>query len=78
MQYDSNSDSLEVTMDALAGLVQRRMSELGRKLDSSFQMLMLGQQMFLESCHRLQLDEPQIEAKLTQVLERILDTIHNR
>ncbi|XP_049767783.1 uncharacterized protein LOC126101140 [Schistocerca cancellata] len=70
--------SLQESMDVLAGIVHRRMSELGRKLDSSFQMLMLAQNLFLESCHRLQLEEPQLEAKLTAVLGRILDTLHNK
>jgi hypothetical protein len=69
--------SMDIALDTL-GLVQRRLNELGRKFDSSFQMLMLAQNLFLESCHRIQLDEPQLEGKLTQVLERILDAITNR
>jgi hypothetical protein len=69
--------SMDIALDTL-GLVQRRLNELGRKFDSSFQMLMLAQNLFLESCHRIQLDEPQLEIKLTKVLERILDAITNR
>ncbi|XP_021932424.1 uncharacterized protein LOC110835983 isoform X2 [Zootermopsis nevadensis] len=74
---DRQEGSMDIALDTL-GLVQRRLNELGRKFDSSFQMLMLAQNLFLESCHRIQLDEPQLEGKLTQVLERILDAITNR
>ncbi|XP_023704622.1 uncharacterized protein LOC111862963 isoform X3 [Cryptotermes secundus] len=74
---DRQEGSMDIALDTL-GLVQRRLNELGRKFDSSFQMLMLAQNLFLESCHRIQLDEPQLEMKLTKVLERILDAITNR
>ncbi|KAJ9574153.1 hypothetical protein L9F63_008409, partial [Diploptera punctata] len=74
--FQSDRERQEGSMDI--GLIQRRLNELGRKFDSSFQMLMLAQNLFLESCHRIQIDEPQMETKLTRVLEKILDTITNR
>ncbi|CAG2058222.1 unnamed protein product [Timema podura] len=64
-------------MEALADLIQRRFSDLGRKHESSFQTLIMTQNLFLESCHRIQQDEPQLENKLTLVLKKILDTITN-
>nr|CAD7264983.1 unnamed protein product [Timema shepardi] len=75
--HDNHYTSLELSMEALADLIQRRFSDLGRKHESSFQMLIMTQNLFLESCHRIQQDEPQLENKLTLVLEKILDTITN-
>ncbi|XP_069674237.1 putative leucine-rich repeat-containing protein DDB_G0290503 isoform X3 [Periplaneta americana] len=74
---DRQEGTVDIALDTM-GLVQRRLSELGRKFDSNFQMLMLAQNLFLESCHRIQLDEPQLETKITKVLERILGAITNR
>ncbi|XP_046392355.1 uncharacterized protein LOC124160536 isoform X2 [Ischnura elegans] len=70
--------SLELSVDTLSGTVARRLGELGRRLDSSFRMLLLAQNLFLESCHRIQLGEPTLEARLSIVLERLLDTVSNR
>ncbi|XP_071455662.1 uncharacterized protein [Hetaerina americana] len=70
--------SLELSVDTLSGTVARRLGELGRRLDSSFRMLLLAQNLFLESCHRIQLGEPTLEERLSVILERLLDTVSNR
>ncbi|KAG8227634.1 hypothetical protein J437_LFUL008711 [Ladona fulva] len=70
--------SLELSLDTLSGTVSRRLGDLGRRLDSSFRMLLLAQNLFLESCHRIQLGEPTLEERLSIVLERLLETVSNR
>lgn len=61
-------------MDAVMSTVQ----ELTRRVDSNFQLVITSQNLFMENCHRLQLEEPQLESKISIILEKILTTITNK
>ncbi|XP_075234018.1 uncharacterized protein LOC142331790 [Lycorma delicatula] len=71
---NSQESYIEVLMEALANSVQ----ELTRKVDTNFQMVLTTQSLFMENCHRLQVEETQLEFKLSLVLEKILITITNK
>ncbi|EEB20066.1 conserved hypothetical protein [Pediculus humanus corporis] len=49
-----------------------------QRLDTTIERLHEKQELYQESCHRLQLNEPQIENRIGQILEKILDSIDNR
>lgn len=49
-----------------------------QRLDTTIERLHEKQELYQESCHRLQLNEPQIENRIGQILEIILDSIENR
>ncbi|XP_066991477.2 putative leucine-rich repeat-containing protein DDB_G0290503 isoform X2 [Anabrus simplex] len=65
----SKSSSLDMTLESLGGSV----SDVSRKLDTYFQTLITTHDVILENCHRIQKEEPLIEERLTDVLERIID-----
>lgn len=77
--YDSQNDgTLEIVIDSFTNTLQRKFSEIGRKMDSNFQNVMLTQNLFLESCHRIQMDEAQLENKISLVLEKLIDSFTNK
>lgn len=49
-----------------------------QKLDTTIQRLHMKQELYQESCHRLQLAEPQIETRISEILEKIWDSLENR
>lgn len=49
-----------------------------QRLDSSIERLHEKQDLYQESCHRLQLNEPQIEYRIGEILTKMIDTIDNR
>ncbi|XP_031342957.1 uncharacterized protein LOC116170595 [Photinus pyralis] len=55
-----------------------KLDELNKKIDENFQNVMLTQNMFLESCHRVQMDEAQIESQIGAVLNKLIDTFENK
>lgn len=55
-----------------------RLEELEKKMDENFQHIMLTQSMFLESCHRVQMDEAQIESQIGIVLNKLIDIFENK
>ncbi|KAL1131456.1 hypothetical protein AAG570_011073 [Ranatra chinensis] len=81
MEYkdaESSETFIEVAVDSLASIIQRKISDLHRKMDNHFERVVTTQTMFMDTCHRLQDDEPQLEIKISLVLEKILDTVINR
>lgn len=65
-------------VDSLGNTLNRKLAELGRKMESNFENIMLAQNLFLESCHRIQMDETQLETKISLVLEKLLESFTNR
>lgn len=57
---------------------QESISEINKKLDSNFEKLILKQDLFLEGCYKLQMDESQIESKISIVLEKLIDIFEKK
>ncbi|KAL3282397.1 hypothetical protein HHI36_005582 [Cryptolaemus montrouzieri] len=51
----------------------RILSEMKEKLDSNFETIIATQNSFVESCHRLQMDEPQLEKQIGDILQNMMD-----
>lgn len=49
-----------------------------QRLDTTIEKLHEKQEIYQENCHRLQVNEPQIENRIGEILEKILDSIDNR
>lgn len=47
-------------------------------MEDNFKNIMATQNLFLESCKRIQMDETQLETKISTVLEELLDFLTNR
>ncbi|XP_044752656.1 uncharacterized protein LOC123312344 [Coccinella septempunctata] len=52
---------------------QQLLSDMAKKLDSNFEKVILSQNTFLESCHRLQMDESQLEGQISDILNKLID-----
>jgi len=48
------------------------------KLSSTIERLNSRQELYQDSCHRLQLTEPQIEQRIAEILEKIVESLENR
>lgn len=55
-----------------------KLVELGEKLDTNFGKLLLKQDLFLESCYKLQMDESQLETKISDILEKLISTFEEK
>ncbi|KRT85603.1 hypothetical protein AMK59_1293, partial [Oryctes borbonicus] len=53
-----------------------KLHEIDKKIDSNFESLMLAQNLFMENCYRLQKDEPQLETKISEVLDEMINTFN--
>lgn len=71
-------DFLDVAISEIAAIQKKSGNELEAKFKDHLQLLVDGQNLFMESCHRLQLNERQIENDMVFILERILDHVDNR
>ncbi|KAF2904883.1 hypothetical protein ILUMI_01300 [Ignelater luminosus] len=56
----------------------KKLQELSEKIDSNFENVMIAQNLFLESCHRVQMDESQLESQISIVLEKLIDIFENK
>lgn len=50
----------------------KTLEEISKKMDSNFQTVLQTQALFLESCHKVQIDESQLEEKISTVLDKLL------
>lgn len=66
------------SLNVIGSIIQKKFSNINQKIDSNFNNTILAHNLFLESCHRIQLEEPQLETKITIVLETLLSLIANK
>lgn len=71
-------DFLEATVNEITVIQKKSENELEAKFKEHLQLLVDGQNLFMENCHRLQSNERQIENDMVVILERILDHIDNK
>ncbi|XP_022902244.1 putative leucine-rich repeat-containing protein DDB_G0290503 [Onthophagus taurus] len=57
---------------------REKLEELEKKMDNNFNSVMSAQNTFLESCYRVQKDEAQLESKIGEVLEKLLETFSEK
>ncbi|KAL5241053.1 hypothetical protein ACI65C_008463 [Semiaphis heraclei] len=69
---------LEATIDKITAIQKKSETELEAKFKEHLQLLVDGQNLFMDNCHRLQSNERQIENDMVDILERILDRIDNK
>lgn len=69
---------LEAAISEIAAVQKKSENELEAKFKEHLQLLVDGQNLFMDNCHRLQSNERQIENDMVLILERILDHIDNR
>lgn len=54
------------------------LDEIINNLKTNFQRILTNQDLFLESCHRLQMDEAQIESEISVTLENLINMIEKK
>lgn len=59
-------------------LAQQNLTKLEEKFDTNFAKLLLKQDLFLESCYKLQMDESQLERKISDILEKLIITFEEK
>lgn len=69
---------LEAAIDKITMIQKKSENELEAKFKDHLQLLVDGQNLFMDNCHRLQSNEQQIENGMIDILERILDRIDNK
>lgn len=69
---------LEAAVSEIAAIQKKSENELEAKFKEHLQLLVDGQNLFMDNCHRLQSNERQIENDMVLILERILDHIDNK
>lgn len=52
---------------------QKLLSDVAQKLDTNFEKVISTQNTFMESCHRLQMDESQLEGQISDILNKLID-----
>ncbi|XP_044742911.1 reticulocyte-binding protein PFD0110w-like [Chrysoperla carnea] len=72
------SNDINKLLNGIGGMIQKKFLHVNQKIDSNFNNTMLAHNYFLESCHRIQLEEPQMEAKIVNVVETLLSLITNK
>lgn len=69
---------METAVGEIAAIQKKSENELEAKIKENLQLLIDGQNLFMDNCHRLQSNERQIENDMVLILERILDNINNK
>nr|XP_023016162.1 uncharacterized protein LOC111505568 [Leptinotarsa decemlineata] len=55
-----------------------RYEEFEKKLNDNFEKILTNQDVFLQSCYRLQKDESQIETQISDILNKLIDMLEKR
>lgn len=71
-------DFLEATVSEITMVQKKAENELEVKIKDQLQLLVEGQNLFMNNCHRLQSNERQIENEIVVILERIYNHIDNK
>lgn len=69
---------MEAAVSEITTIQKKSENELEAKFKEHLQLLVDGQNLFMDNCHRLQSNERQIENDMVLILERILDHIDNK
>ncbi|VVC38881.1 Hypothetical protein CINCED_3A020817 [Cinara cedri] len=69
---------IEPVVGEITMIQKKSENELEAKFREHLQLLIDGQNLFMDNCHRLQSNERQIENDMILILERILDHIDNK
>jgi len=69
---------LEAAIDKITAIQKKSEDELEAKFKEHLQLLVDGQNLFMDNCHLLRSNERQIENDMVDILERILDRIDNK
>lgn len=74
-QYEGDQKYLILTFLGNECIVidQKLLSDVAQKLDSNFEKVISTQNTFLESCHRVQMDESQLEGQISDILNKLID-----
>lgn len=59
-------------------LENEQMGKLTEKIDMNFEKILSTQNLFIDSCYRLQMDESQIETKISLILEKLMETFEKK
>lgn len=78
IKYKIFAGFLEPVVGEIATIQKKSENELEAKFKEHLQLLVDGQNLFMDNCHRLQSNERQIENDMVLILERILDHIDNK
>lgn len=57
---------------------QGQIEKLKEDIDSNFKKVFSAQNLFMDSCYRLQMDESQIESKISDILEKLIETFDKK
>jgi low affinity Fe/Cu permease len=57
---------------------ESQINKLNEKIDSNFEKVFFAQNLFMDSCYRLQMDESQIESKISDILEKLIETFEQK
>lgn len=52
--------------------------DLDKKMTDNFNKILMNQDVFMDSCHRLQMDEAQIETEISVMLEKLIDMLEKK
>ncbi|KAK9869726.1 hypothetical protein WA026_003463 [Henosepilachna vigintioctopunctata] len=66
-KVSNNEDSQYEVVD------QKLLSDMSQKLETNFGKIIDTQNSFLESCHRVQMDESQMETQISHILNKLID-----
>ncbi|XP_037795391.1 uncharacterized protein LOC119590754 [Penaeus monodon] len=56
-------------------MLRAEMQELGSLVESSYSAVLVAQNAFIESCERIQMEEPTLELKITEILDKLVTNI---
>ncbi|XP_044267176.1 uncharacterized protein LOC123012980 isoform X2 [Tribolium madens] len=57
---------------------QGEIEKLKNEIDSNFKKVFYAQDLFMDNCYRLQMDESQIESKISDILEKLIETFDKK
>lgn len=69
----NNYTSFTIIQYFLSVIDQKLLSDVAQKLDTNFEKVISTQNTFMESCHRLQMDESQLEGQISDILNKLID-----
>ncbi|XP_063914188.1 uncharacterized protein LOC135130682 [Zophobas morio] len=57
---------------------ESQIEKLKENIDANFEKVFSAQNLFMDSCYRLQMDESQIESKISDILEKLIETFDKK
>ncbi|XP_071512557.1 uncharacterized protein [Panulirus ornatus] len=56
-------------------ILMSEMQDLGQLVESSYTAILVAQNAFIDSCNRIQIEEPTLELKITEILDKLVTNI---